>query len=596
MDVRLLLCNEAPCARGLETRRTAADLISGTPLLDLPSHVRGFFVARYNTRGAKPAVHSPVTTTGERTVTHEGAIGHLRDARSELFLLAVSNFVSAETFYEKGGDRDDRYTQLVRQLAVGDPAWTVGLLGWLRGEGNMRTAAIVGAAEFVKARLDAAAAGDLVPDARAENVNGGGWNRQVIDAVLQRPDEPGELLGYWTSRYGRKLPKPVKRGIADAAQRLYNGKSLLKYDTASKGYRFGDILNLVHASPDPDKPWQGELFQYALDRRHNPDSAEPPASNRTLTAHRWLMQVTVTERRALIASPGGAQHLADAGMTWEALAGWLQGPMDKAAWEAVIPSMPFMARLRNLRNFDEAGVSDQVAEQVVAMLADPEQVAKSRQLPMRFYSAFNAAPSLRWGHALEKALTASLANIPQLDGRTLILVDTSSSMHETFSKDGSLMRWDAAALFGIALGRRCINADVVSFSSARYYMSDAPGAKTKAFPLARGGSLLGDVKKWRDGGWFLGGGTAPAAALRQEFNGHDRVIIVTDEQAGHDHVEVDRSIPQSTPMYTWNLAGYEAGHAPSGRGQRHTFGGLADAAFRMVPLLEAGRDATWPWI
>ncbi|MFE2297906.1 hypothetical protein ACFXAW_06890 [Streptomyces sp. NPDC059445] len=85
-------------------------------------------------------------------------------------------------------------------------------------------------------------------------------------------------------------------------------------------------------------------------------------------------------------------------------------------------------------------------------------------------------------------------------------------------------------------------------------------------------------------------------ALRQEFKGHDRVVIVTDEQAGHDHVEVDRSIPQSTPMYTWNLAGYQSGHAPSGRGRRHTFGGLTDAAFRMVPVLEAGRDATWPWV
>lgn len=555
-------------------------------------------MTRFNQRGTRPAVHSPVTTTGERTRTAEGGAGYLRDAKSELFLLSVSNFVSADTFYEKGGDRDDRFTQLVRKLAVEDPEWTVGLLGWLRGEGNMRTAAIVGAAEFVKARLDATAVGDLVPDALAANANGGGWNRRAIDAVLQRPDEPGELLGYWTSKYGRKLPKPVKRGIADSVQRLYSERSLLKYDTDSKGYRFGDVLELVHAAPAADKAWQGDLFKHALDRRHGRDEAIPD-SLPVLQASRTLSALPVDQRRAyvlnpsLITSPGG---LAGAGVTWERLAGWLQGPMDKAAWEAVIPSMPFMARLRNLRNFDEAGVSDEVAEQVVAMLSDPEQVAKSRQLPMRFYSAFNAAPSLRWGHALEKALTASLANIPQLGGRTLILVDTSSSMDDAFSKDGSLMRWDAAALFGIALGQRCASADVVSFSSARYYVNDAPGAKTKAFPLTRGGSLLGDVRKWKDGGWFLGGGTDTAAALRKEFNGHDRVVIVTDEQAGHDYAEVDRSISQSTPMYTWNLAGYEAGHAPSGSGQRHTFGGLTDAAFRTIPLLESGRDANWPWI
>ncbi|MCX4450729.1 TROVE domain-containing protein [Streptomyces sp. NBC_01789] len=534
-------------------------------------------MARFNTRTARPAVSSPVKSTGERTTTAQGGTGYLRDTKSELFLLAVANFVGQDTFYEKGGDRDDRYTQLIHQVAVIDPDWCVGFLRWLRSDANMRTAALVGAAELTKARLEAGVAG---------------YSRQAIDAVLQRADEPGEFLGYWTSKYGRKLPKPVKRGIADAVQRLYNERSLLKYDTDSKGYRFGDVLNLVHASPAVDKAWQGDLFKHALDRRMKRDEQIPDALM-TLRAREVLAATPAQERRKVLSTR--PEMLAKAGMTWEALAGWLQGPMDAAAWEAVIPSMGYMALLRNLRNFDEAGVSDDVAEQVAKRLANPEQVAKSRQLPMRFYSAFNAAPSLRWGHALDKALTASLANIPQLGGRTLILVDTSTSMNAGFSRDGTLMRWDAAALFGIALGTRCALADVVSFSSARYYMNERPGAKTKPFPLTRGGSLLGDVRKWKDGGWFLGGGTDTAAALRQEFRGHDRVIIVTDEQAGHDAREVTDAIPATTPMYTWNLAGYQTGHAPSGHGQRHTFGGLTDQAFRMVPLLEAGRDATWPW-
>lgn len=146
-------------------------------------------MARFNTRGTRPVGRSPIATvTGERARTHEGATGHLRDARSELFLLAVSNLVSTDAFYESADDRDDRYSALVRQLAVEDPEWTAGLLGWLRGEGNMRTAALVGAAEFVKARIDAGEPGH---------------SRQAVDSVLQRADEPGELLGYWTSRHGR---------------------------------------------------------------------------------------------------------------------------------------------------------------------------------------------------------------------------------------------------------------------------------------------------------------------------------------------------------------------------------------------------------
>ena len=525
-------------------------------------------MARFNTRAAKAQPVSPVTTTGRTLRTHQGGRGHERDARSELFLLSVANLVSQQTFYESGADRDDRFTNLVRELAVSDPSWTAGLLGWLRGEGNLRTAAIVGAAEYVHARLTAGA-------------TDGPSNRRVVDCVLQRPDEPGELLAYWTSTYGRAIPKPVKRGVADAVRRLYSGTSLLKYDTASKGYRFGDILNLVHAAPDPDKPWQGELFRYALDRRHHPDTAVPPASDRVLTAHRELMALPAEERRAVVVAPDGAERLAAAGMTWEALAGWLQGPMDRAAWEAVIPSMGVMALTRNLRNFDEAGVSDEVAAQVAARISDPAQVARSRQFPFRYLAAYQHAPSLRWAYPLEQALGHSLANVPALPGRTLVLVDRSGSMfYSRLSDRSELNRADAAAIFGTALALRAAHADLVEF-----------GTSSNTIPFRKGESVLKVLERFGDLG-----GTNTTKAVRRHYQGHDRVLIVTDEQyAASRHGDPTDQVPAHVPVYTWNLAGYRVAHGPSGKANRHTFGGLSDAAFRMVPLLEAARDADWPW-
>ncbi|MGX1489500.1 TROVE domain-containing protein [Streptomyces tendae] len=525
-------------------------------------------MARFNTRVAKAQPTSRVTSTGRVLRTFEGGRGRERDARSELFLLAVANFVSQKTFYESGADRDDRFAALVRELAVSDPEWTAGLLGWLRTEGNLRTAALVGAAEYVKARLDAGACD-------------GPANRRVVDSVLRRPDEPGELLAYWTATYGRNVPKPVKRGIADAVRRLYSGKSLLKYDTASKGYRFGDILNLTHAAPDPAKPWQGELFRYALDRRHHPETAVPPVSDAVLTAHRELMAVPVGQRRALVTSEGGAGRLAAAGMTWEALAGWLQGPMDKAAWEAVIPSMGVMALVRNLRNFDEAGVSDEVAARVAARISDPAEVARSRQFPFRYLAAYRHAPSLRWAYPLERALGHSLANVPALPGRTLILVDRSGSMFWSRLSDRSeLNRADAAAIFGTALALRARKADLVEF-----------GSTSAAVPFRAGESVLKILGRFGDLG-----GTDTTGAVRAHYRRHDRVLIVTDEQyAPSHHGDPTEQVPADVPVYTWNLAGYRAGHGPSGTGNRHTFGGLSDAAFRMVPLLESARDADWPW-
>ncbi|MFJ3866037.1 TROVE domain-containing protein [Streptomyces nigra] len=525
-------------------------------------------MARFNTRAAKAQPTSRVTSTGRVLRTFEGGRGRERDARSELFLLAVANFVSQKTFYESGADRDDRFAALVRELAVSDPEWTAGLLGWLRTEGNLRTAALVGAAEYVKARLDAGACD-------------GPANRRVVDSVLRRPDEPGELLAYWTATYGRNVPKPVKRGIADAVRRLYSGKSLLKYDTASKGYRFGDILNLTHAAPDPAKPWQGELFRYALDRRHHPETAVPPVSDAVLTAHRELMAVPVGQRRALVTSEGGAERLAAAGMTWEALAGWLQGPMDKAAWEAVIPSMGVMALVRNLRNFDEAGVSDEVAARVAARISDPAEVARSRQFPFRYLAAYRHAPSLRWAYPLEQALGHSLANVPALPGRTLILVDRSGSMFwSRLSARSELNRADAAAIFGTALALRARKADLVEF-----------GSTSAAVPFRAGESVLKILGRFGDLG-----GTDTTGAVRAHYRRHDRVLIVTDEQyAPSHHGDPTEQVPADVPVYTWNLAGYRAGHGPSGTGNRHTFGGLSDAAFRMVPLLESARDADWPW-
>ena len=471
--------------------------------------------------------------------TFEGGAGYARDARSELFLLALSNMVGENTFYETASTRDDRYERLVREVAGQDPEWVARFLRWLRSEANMRSAPLVGAAVFAHERLR-----------RGEP----GMSRQVVDSVLLRADEPGEVLAYWISAFGRTVPKP-DGGIADAAVRLYDERAVVKWDSAARAFRFADVLELTHPKPRSDR--QSALFAHLLDRRFHPRSDI------------------------------GAV-LKGAGLTWEAVAGWLQGPMDAAAWEAVIPAMGYTALLRNLRNFDEAGVSDEVAQRVAARIADPEQVKRSRQLPMRFLSAHRAAPGPRWAEALERAITASLANVPALDGRTLVLVDTSASMQTPFSRDGTLMRWDAAAVFGLALAARCERADLVSFSSAWR------GRATKVFRPRSGESLLRAVRRWHDGGFFLGGGTDTEGALRKHFRrGHERVVILTDEQAGHG--DVGAVLPPDVALYTWNLAGYPFGHAPSGGRNRHTSGGLGDRSFALIPLLESGQDARWPF-
>jgi hypothetical protein len=542
-------------------------------------------VSKFNSTATKPAKGSgPIQATGP-ALTHEGGQGYVRDVKSELFLLAVANMVGEDSFYEKAGDRDERYARLVRQAAVEDPVWTAGLLKWLRSDGNMRSASLVGAAEFVKARLDPAA------EARATGApglpgeqSGRGIDRTVIDSVLQRADEPGELLAYWTSTYGRAIPKPVKRGIADAVQRLYTEYALLKYDTASKGFRFADVIDLVH--PSPKTPWQGDLFEYALDTRHDrvtrgQDREDPVKPSLAMVRASRALRLAAAEDPSVLLDP---EALKAAGFTWEDALSLAGSKLDKGKlWEALAPSMGYMALLRNLRNFDEAGVADAVALTVAGRLADPEQVARSRQFPFRFLAAYENAPSLRWGHALDKALTASLSNVPKLDGKTLVLIDTSASMtNGRFSAKSTMTPAKAAAVFGVVLAIRC-DADVYGFADG-VFKHEVP----------KGASALKEIERFLSRTGEVGHGTAIAQSLHRTWNGHDRVFLISDMQT-MDH-GTSTAVPSTVALYGFNLGGYRVTAVDAGRSNRVEFGGLTDATFRMVPLLEAGRNATWPWL
>jgi hypothetical protein len=92
---------------------------------------------------------------------------------------------------------------------------------------------------------------------------------------------------------------------------------------------------------------------------------------------------------------------------------------------------------------------------------------------------------------------------------------------------------------------------------------------------------------------YVGGGTNILGSLVQAYEGHDRVVILTDEQTGAYGTSEYMSRVHC-PVYVFNLAGYKVGVTPNERNW-HTFGGLTDACFRLLPLLEARRAGFWPW-
>jgi hypothetical protein len=216
--------------------------------------------------------------------THEGGLGYARDAKSELFVLAVSNFVGERTFYESASDRDDRFEQLVAKVTGEDPDWARRLIPWLRNEAQMRSASLVAAAEYVRA--------------------GGELGRQVVSAALQRADEPAEMLAYWHQRHGRRVPKPLKRGVADAVVRLYNERSALKYDGRAKAWRMADVIELVH--PEPKDAKQSTLFKYLLDTGTIASVISLASSGSSARLSRWssVSPLARTWRRGTSRPPG----------------------------------------------------------------------------------------------------------------------------------------------------------------------------------------------------------------------------------------------------------------------------------------------------
>lgn len=506
------------------------------------------------TKTAKAAVKSPITTTKNRTVTHEGAPAFVRDAKSELYLLAISNLVREDTFYESAGQRDARFQSLVHQVTAEDPSWVARMIPWLRNSANMRSASIVSAAEYVKA--------------------GGPNGRQMIAATLSRADEPAELLAYWISTYGRKIPQAIKRGVADAiVNGLYSEYSLLKYDGSGKAFRFADVINLVH--PKAKAPWQSALYKLSLERRFGGDLAEVSMELLPMVSENIaLRELPESERRKLLKTP---EKLAAAGFTWETASEYF-GKLDAEVWEAIIPSMGYMALLRNLRNFDQAGISDETVNAVIAKLTDSEQVAKSRQFPFRFLSAYLNVASDRWSQALSTALDLSTQNIPSLGGSTLILTDTSGSMQATLSQKSTVTREQAAGLFAAALAKKGDEVTLVEFASSS-------GVEN----IARGGSVLKHLSEVNRRNGKYGHGTSIGAALRKHYKGQDRVVIFSDMQS-HDAVGAVKA-----PVYAFDLAGYRPTPLDPSKNHIQFGGGFSDQSFTMLKMLTEFKSGEWPF-
>ena len=382
-------------------------------------------------------ISSPFAVT-----THEGAPAARMTPIQALRRSVMACMLWESEFYEDGVKIADRIHQLAEQVPVQALA---DLAIEARTKGNLRHAPLWLLVALIR------------------RGSGSALVSETIARVIQRADEPGELLAlYWKD--GKKpLAKQLQKGLAKALDR-FDAYQLGKYNRDA-AVKLRDVLFLSHAKPKSDE--QAALWK-AL------------AENTLPTPDTWE-----------VALSGGADK--------------------KETFERLIREgqLGYLALLRNLRNMAEAGCDPGLVRDAIIARKN----GAHRVLPFRYTAAARAAPQFE--PALDQALCEAIAHMPVLEGKTVVLVDVSGSMGVKLSAKSDLTRADAAAtLASIIPG----DLRVFSFSNS-----------IAEVPPRRGMAGVDAVLRSQ---WHGGTELAGAVAYVNANVPHDRLIVITDEQAG----------------------------------------------------------------
>ena len=317
------------------------------------------------------------------------------------------------------------------------------------------------------------------------------YTRKTVRNVIVRADDILEIMACYETMYGKPWPNALKREVAEQLQR-FDEYQLAKYNGGKRSITFKDVLRITHPTP-ANKEIEALFGKVLSDTLETPYTWETELSARGNTAEVW---------NELIASG----------------------------------KVGYMALLRNLRNIVKSGAD---IEPVLARIADPEQVAKSRQLPFRFFSAYRTLENDRLmtpeiHRALDAALTASVDNMETLAGRTLIAVDASGSMGCLVSRNSTVRCRDIAALFGAMASRICEDATVCFFDCEGGW-SQFGGTGYKIVRFGKYDSVLDATLK---GIYDHGGGTQMDLPLTyalkedatRDLKPFDRVIYFSDNE------------------------------------------------------------------
>lgn len=305
----------------------------------------------------------------------------------------------------------------------------------------------------------------LLCAAMAKSFNGNIVGK-TIETVISRADELAELVSIICKINNNQSAKKIlsaqaKKGLAKAFVK-FDEYALAKYNRDG-AIKLRDVLFMCHAKPKDDA--QKDVWKRLIDNQlSTPDTWETALSS---------------------------------------------GADKKETFTRLIEKekIGYLALLRNLRGMIEAGVDKELMQNAILARKGADKV-----LPFRFVAAARHAPMLE--PVLDQALIAGLAELPVMDGKTIVLVDVSGSMDAPMSSKSDLRRIDAAATLAAIIN--CNDLRIFTFSE-----------RNVEVPPRKGMACVDAIKSSQHhSGTDLGGAVRFANGIS-----HDRLIVITDEQS-----------------------------------------------------------------
>lgn len=344
------------------------------------------------------------------------------------------------------------------------------------------------------------------------------------------------------------INKPTAKALAQAFKK-FDEYQFLKWD--GKPVSFKDVWNMI-AQKVSEKDRISKPMRYYLTHGEVLDAEATPV----FAARQNFNKETDLKKALKIAKA--------ARVTWEVLLskfGNADKDTKKSLWEHLIDNkmLPYMAMLRNLRNIEEAKVSENHINKVYEIIANTP-ADEHKQLPFRFYSARTNIKNQELESAVDIALDKSVINLPKLTGNSLVLVDLSGSMSCGVSGKSTVSCMEAAMLL----------ASIFAKTQGRKTVIGAFASNFKTVGFSEADSVTNIMKKIAKSG--VSGGTYAHLGVEWALNENkkfDRIVLLSDmccyTQHGWDtqHLPVRFKQYQAkfpdTFFYSINLAGNTSG-------------------------------------